>query len=225
MPSISIVCLNNPLGAWDESNLEKGIGGSETAAIGLARLLADNGHFVNVFNDVRHYKTFGNVVYNNKSMLDSGDAQAETWIAWRDPNTLLKLKEKSGRKILWLHDLTPESDLLPFIHLCDKIWVQSLFHRGTYPNIPDDKFVVCPSGIIPRVSTTKRKSNVLCYTSDYNRGLDILLEIWPNYKFKFPHDKLVIAYGRQTQDAVNANFDKARGDTLASRQWEYRWMG
>lgn len=223
MKTVAIYCSRNTLGGFDENSLKKGVGGSETNAILLAKELGKHDHEVVVFNDVAKEKVFGNVIYAPKHM--AGSARADVWIVWRNPEALLDLREKTGRKVLWLHDLMPEESIMPVIHFLDVIWVQSRFHRNQYPNIPDEKFVVQPSGIgfIPVKGPTTRESHLLVYTSDYNRGLDVLLDIWPKYLFAHPHDKLVVAYGTQTQEAIAKQADEARGDTLASKQWQYRW--
>src|SRR3954466_13242112 len=130
MQSVNILCLDNPLGAWDESSLKTGVGGSETAVIGLATILRDKKYGVTVFNDVKSRKAFKSqnsemtCHYEPKSQLDEPRGsfnEADTWIVWRSPKDLLKIKEKDGRKILWLHDLIPESEVMQYMHFCDKI--------------------------------------------------------------------------------------------------------
>lgn len=218
---VNILCLDNPLGAWDESSLQKGVGGSETAVIGLAKIMGENKHEVNIYNDVENIVNFGQVSYFPKTKPFS---PADLWIVWRSPADLLKIRNKSGKKVLWLHDLMPESEVIQYQHFCDKIWVPSYYHRGYYPHIPDDKFFVCPSGLTIMSSNKKRDEHLLCYTSDYNRGLDILLDIWPNYLFAYPNDRLVIAYGTNNQEAQAKGADKVRGDNVASNSWKYRWQ-
>lgn len=221
---VNILCLDNPLGGWTEASLKEGVGGSETAVIGLARLLGDKGHYVTVYNDVTKVTHFGSVAYVPKGHKPESRPDADTWIVWRSPKDLLAIRDRKGRKVLWLHDLVPESEVIQYMHFADTIWVPSLFHRGTYPNIPDEKFAVLPSGMIVHEAKARRDPNLFCYTSDYNRGLDILLDIWPRVLFAYPDSKLVIAYGTQTQEAIARSADKARGDDLASRSWKYRWQ-
>jgi len=45
----------------------------------------------------------------------------------------------------------------------------------------------------------------LVYTSSYDRGLDVLLSMWPEIKKKFPDSTLDIAYGWSVFDQVTAN--------------------
>ncbi len=202
---IAIYCKMN-LTEWDGNSLKTGIGGSETSVILLAEELAKKGHLVFVYNSVKKSRFINNVEY---VPADVTDVTADLWIVWRNPETIADIKHKTGRKVLWLHDLMPEQVLMQWHNLVDTVWVQSKYHREYYPSIEDDRFSVCPSGIqyIP-VSGVERDEKLLVYASDPIRGLETLLNLWPEYKMAFPKDKLVILNDWSTQEKLAARIDE-----------------
>ena len=197
---ISIYC-GNSTEPWNASNLDAGVGGSEQAVIYLSRQLGK----VTVFNSTEEVYIDGQVTY--KPYEGIGKASQETLIVWRTPEAILNLKEvESKKKILWLHDLLKESEVLPFIYFYDVVIVASKFHRNQYPNIPDNLIKVVPLGIdIPSIVAAEggeRDPWKLCYFSAYDRGARVLLEDWTKLKLQFPELTLVIGYGWQTLDKL-----------------------
>lgn len=229
-PSVAIYCNRNTLGAFDEDSLREGVGGSETNAILFARELGNRGHHVKVYNDVERPKRFGMVAYVPKgNVTDKGAiAAADIWVVWRNPEAIKELRGKTGKKVLWLHDLVPENEVLRYSELYDLIWVQSVFHRDFYPSVADSKFMVRPSGIGHFEGKGKRDPNLHVYASNYDRGLDILLQVWPQYLFRFPDAKLVIAYGPQVLEALAKQADERESTEgkkvdIHTRQYGYLW--
>jgi glycosyltransferase involved in cell wall biosynthesis len=104
---------------------------------------------------------------------------------------------KAKRKYLWLHDTIPETNILPFIYIYDKILVLSEFHRMLYPNIPDN--IQITRNAFDKIETkAKRVPLRLFYSSNYDRGLKILLENWTQLKLTYPDITLHVAYGWRT---------------------------
>lgn len=198
---------------WDGNSLGKGIGGSETSLVHLASRLSEN-HLVTVYNDCEKEKLVGEVLYYPFNLLKfppESNLECDTLIVWRSPELLtdprfLGGKSKAKRKILWLHDLIPEVQLLPFIYLYDKIVVQTKYHRSIYPNVPEEKFEYILSGVdmgqIESVPGVDRDPWQLVYASSYDRGLVKVLTNWTRLKLKFPKLTLKIMYGWNTMRAI-----------------------
>lgn len=192
---------------WSPKSQDKGIGGSEEAVIELARLLAKN-HEVTVFNKCGDDEgTYDGIKYENYEYFDN-TVSYNTIILWRNAEFLLKeLKDAKGKKILWLHDTNPEYQILPFIHMIDKIVLASTYHRGLYPHIPSDKFAVQPLGIKTEYFDEKVERNPykIIYASSYDRGLKELLESWSEIKLAVPKAELHVFYGWDTIDKMIAS--------------------
>lgn len=209
---ISLYC-GNSTEPWNASNLTQGIGGSEQAAIYLSRVLGK----VQVFNSTEARFINGDVTYLPYEQI--GEASQDTLIVWRSPENIIKLKDiKAKKKILWLHDLLKEPEVLPFIYFYDLVVVASNFHREQYPNIPDELIKVIPLGIdIPSIEAAasgKRDPWKICYFSAYDRGARVLLEDWTKLKLQFPELTLVIGYGWQTLEKLSGDrqaFDFFKG--------------
>ena len=201
---------------WSPKQQEKGMGGSEEAVVELARLLAKQ-YEVTVFNRCGDDEgTYDGVKYENFEYFE-GDF--DYIILWRNADYLLKeLKDTKGKKILWLHDCNPEHSILPFIHMVDKIVVSSTYHRGLYPNITSDKFLVTPNGIKTEYFDQKVERNPykVIYASSYDRGLKELLECWGEVKLAVSEAELHVYYG---WDTINKMIES--GDTKYTEFKEY----
>lgn len=209
---ITIYC-GKSLEPWGPESLKTGIGGSETAVIHLTNALAHN-HHVRVFNDYpfegfcfADMASHPNTYWSSYQTIDV-QKTTDTLIVWRRPEMILSLSHlKADRKILWLHDLVPELEVLPYIHFYQTIVVSSTFHRDQYPNIPGEKIVVIPLGIDAKaveLSTGVRNPYKICSFSAYDRGIVVLLESWTKYKLMFPDLELVVGYGWHVLEKIAA---------------------
>lgn len=198
---ICIYC-GNSWEEWSPKKADKGIGGSEEAVIELSRLLAKD-HELTVFNRCGDDEgEYNKVKYVNYEYFE-GDF--DVIILWRSPEPLLKeLKDVKGKKILWLHDTNPEVDILPFIHMLDKIVVQTPYHASLYPHVPKNKVYMTPLGVNTKFFDQKveRQPYRLIYASSYDRGLKELLECWQEIKLAVPEAELHIYYGWNTMDKM-----------------------
>ena len=172
---------------WSPMDIEtKGLGGSETAAVRLAEALSELGHTVTVYGQVeqcafkqvgfRHYSTFDPTRFRDGVILS------------RVPH-LLTSSINTPRKVLWMHDtdygpaLTQEA-----ADAADAIFVLSDWHRGhvleTYP-FTEGKLRVTSNAIVPAYfegDAPTRNPQRAIYSSSPDRGLDFLLEIWPEVR-------------------------------------------
>jgi glycosyltransferase involved in cell wall biosynthesis len=140
---------------WDPTSLDRGIGGSETAAIHMAHELAARGHNVNVYADPETPGTYEGVCYRRHEKFAGG--QCDVFIASRAPWAISQFGEvRAPVKLLWVHDVDvgPDSPqmqrhLLAF----DRVLCLSQWHRGhflsQYPGLDPEKVLVTRNGIDP----------------------------------------------------------------------------
>lgn len=208
---------------WDQDSLKRGLGGSETAVVEMARLWSEAGYKVTVYNGVEESKTFGRVTYTNFQDINVADV-FDIFIAWRNPIIASKFNINARKRFLWLHDVPSPLDYPDnVIASYDKIIVLSNHHRNFLPHIPDEKFYISSNGInveaIAKVEKRLTKSGKLnvrephkvFYASSPDRGLEYLLDEWPNVLKEVPDAKLYWAYGWDTFDALR------KGDPVAMK--------
>ncbi len=200
--SIAVFC-GTSAEDWSPESLNKGgIGGSETAVIELTKRFVKHGWKVTVFNQGGHPpegRTFDGVEYQNFWTFNVEDDFDVVWV-WRTP-AFFDYDVKARLKILDLHDvMNPLEFTKERLARMDKIFVKTQYHRSLLPDIPDDKFVIVGNGIdLDRFKGKQEKDPYrFCYTSSPNRGLDLLLKMWPKIKSALPEATLHVYYGWKT---------------------------
>lgn len=193
-PAISFVCPGQ-MTEWSPASVDTGIGGSEEAAVFMARELADRGHWVDVFCNTKEQRVWG-----GKYTADDGKAvepyrehryyitdairpkdSYDVMIGWRSLD-IFKLDWTAKKKILWLHDI-PNAQAWPkeLVEKVDYVLALSEYHREMLESaVPADKLVLSANGLhpdylVPPQNDPKR----VVFTSNPARGLDLLLEVWP----------------------------------------------
>jgi glycosyltransferase involved in cell wall biosynthesis len=176
----------------------RGLGGSETAAYRLSEALSELGYTVTLYGNcdegmmrevmVRDWRTF-----------DPTEPRLAL-ISSRIPE-LFDRPVNAERKLLWAHD-TDWGDRLTEERAgrIDRVLALSHWHRGhlaaRYP-FAADRLAVIRNGITPGFFTSQpapeRERRVL-YTSSPDRGLDLLLEMWPEIRERVPDATLVHTY-------------------------------
>lgn len=181
----------------------KGIGGSETAIIQLAKRMVKLGWNVVVYNNCEAPPegiVVDDVTYRNYWQFNIKDT-FDVIVSWRQP-ALYDYEINARLRCLDLHDVMNPMDFTKErLEQIDKIFVKSKYHRSLFPQIADEKFVVVGNGIeLERfVRDMERDAHRFVYTSSPNRGLDILLEyMWPKIKEKLPDAELHVYYGWDT---------------------------
>lgn len=139
---------------WGPDTLEQGMGGSEEAIIYLSRELAKQGHNVAVFNhrtgplyDRAHLSPISSalgVAYTPWTEINPND-EFDTFVAWRSPAGIENIKAR--RKLVDLHDIIAQETVYAAIPHVDKFLFKSRFHRGLYPEVPDQKVAIIGNGI------------------------------------------------------------------------------
>lgn len=130
---------------WDESSLEKGIGGSETAVIRLSQEWAKLGWKVTVYGDPIKEGTRDGITWLPYTKFNWKDS-FNIFISWRSWG--LSEKIKARKFLVDLHDVFSPVDITKSqIQHVDKFMVKSKYHRGLAPLIDDKKFSVISNGI------------------------------------------------------------------------------
>lgn len=211
---IVIYCGKSVVPFDPTSETSGGIGGSEEAVINLAKLLVDKGWNVTVFGRQNAEGNHDGVLYKHFTEYNPNDAY-DIFISWRMPS-LMTSNINAKKKFLWLHDCTPEESLTADVLAnVDKIFVLSEAHRALYPNVEDDKFFLTGNGINPGHFSEKVERNPMyCInTSAPDRGLEVLLKMWPKIKKEVPEAELHWFYGWET-------FDKLHEGNKEKMQWK-----
>jgi glycosyltransferase involved in cell wall biosynthesis len=194
---------------WSPHSLDTGIGGSETAAIHIARCLKELGHRVRVLSDCKHLAgTYNGVEYIHFEEARKGAIECDVLIVSRQI-AAVDLPIEAKIKILWVHDIHVGAWNAEFerrILKVDKIFCLSKWHRNdclakTYPCLPFEKYHVTRNGIDPSRfggKQPKKIGNRLIYTSSGNRGLDRLLDLFPRIRQEVKDAELHVYYGFDT---------------------------
>lgn len=182
---------------FNPDSVEKGgIGGSEEAVIYLSKELAELGWNVEVYANCGHeVKKYGNVTWKPFWMWNYRDKQDVT-IFWRRPR-FLEYKVNSDKVYLDVHDALSVGEFTEErLELVDKIFFKTKFHRGLYPDIPDDKVAIIPNGMdLSLIPDIEKNQKMLLNTSSPERSMDVLPDLFAEVKKQVPDAKLVWAYG------------------------------
>jgi len=185
---------------------ERALGGSESTVVFMARELARRGHHVQVFCPCERPGEYDKVAYRDLTdfagFVDSGSC--DVFICCRHLRGLTA-PLRSKLNIVWNHDVIVEPvarQLMSLMYKIDRLFVLSEFHKGTFQRrlgVPEDRYVVTRNGvdlalIDEAAEGVERDPNRLLYTSRPERGLDVLLTMWPELKRRRPELKLAIAY-------------------------------
>lgn len=130
---------------WGPSSLDKGIGGSETAVIRLAKEWADAGYRVTVYGDPGEEMGINDGVLYLPYYYFNHKDQFNIFIQWRDNSLAGKIIAK--KFLVDLHDVWHPYSYIEKLDLIDKIVVKSKYQRSLGEGIPDDKFLIISNGI------------------------------------------------------------------------------
>lgn len=194
---------------WADPSVLTGIGGSEEAVIYLSRELVKLGWDVTVFNSCGDFEgDYNGVHYRNYVYFNPND-EHNVCIAWR--NNIFQHGVKAKRRIVWLHDVVPNSwfRTKSEIESVDRLIVLSEAHKSVIPDtFPREKIYVSRNGINLddfELNGVERNPHRMIYTSSYDRGLVHLLEMWPDIKKEVPNAELHCFYGWDTYDKMVKN--------------------
>ena len=226
-PSVVIYC--GP--GWEEWTPdqidEKGLGGSETAVVLLARELVRKGMRVTVYAPAEG--VWGGVVYRHWSKFNPA-AGCWAFVSWRNPR-IFDNEVAAVRKVLWIHD-TDYRELLTEERAAkvDSVWAMSEWHRGhlleVYPFL-EDKVLVVGNGIDPSrfVGQESRKLTKTVYSSSPDRGLEQALTYWPKIREAVPEAELHVFYDWVNYDLMRGPADYKHKIVQMAAQDGVIWRG
>ena len=211
---------------WNEEDLNTGLGGSESAVVNITKEF-DKSNEIYVCGYVKE-GVFDNVSYIKENKLQNmlDNTEFAVIIISRFINFLSEYKNiKCNKLILSLHDTdilctsynTDKKYLLKeYINYIDKVIVLTEYHKSVicykYP-ILKDKFVIINNGINPSQFPKQidKIKNKFIYTSCSSRGLERLLELWPNILKHIPNATLDIS---SYENFPKDNFDYGLLNTI-----------
>jgi len=207
--SIAIYVGQSPLGIWGPWSMDEGgIGGSEEAVIRLSRLLVELEWEVTVYGcPGEQAGTYDGVHWKQYWEMNAQD-EFDVLISWRAIH-FYDYEFKARKKYVWFHDIVPEAEITKErVKNFDRAIFVSKYHseRPEFKNIPDSKKVISANGIDPalfKAPKVKRDPHRCIYMSANERGLRVLLDIWPDVKKAIPKAKLDVYYGWHSFDAIN----------------------
>jgi glycosyltransferase involved in cell wall biosynthesis len=205
--------------AWSPLSVKQGIGGSEEAVINMSRELAKLGWLIDVYCSCDAPGNYDGVEYHNYWEYDK-QVKADIFIVWRNHSYIEYAPEKS-RAFMWLHDVQRYDDWNDErLARLEKIFPLSKFHRNLLSKFPDNKFYITRNGILPsHFQVEKKKELFACvYASSPDRGLEMLLDVWPEIYKAYPKSVLNVLYGfSKNADEIN----KANPNWLP---WKYKMI-
>lgn len=204
---------------WDPNTPNTtGIGGSETAAIEMARHLAKSGHDVTVYGDLpgKNSVDFDGVHYAHYSQARAPIA-CDVFVSSRAPAVMMNPDDvRAVVKLLWVHDVgvgDPSPEMERWLLRFDRVLCLSQWHRSTflqvYPFVDPARVLVTRNGVDPMRfdGPMPAKHNRLVFSSSPNRGLPTLLHNFDFVRQRVPDAELHIFYGFDCWE----KFARARG--------------
>ena len=176
---------------WGEDG-RIGVGGAELSLLTMCEEWTKRGHEVVLFNNPKelHASPFEQRAVGNFSPYDKRDIL----IIFRSPTD--KVNEATGRKFWWSHDQQTSGNFAEFSKCVDQVVCVSQFHVDYFKM----RYGINNAVIIENPVRTQdyagkkleRIPNRFLFASVPDRGLKILLDIWPEIKTAFQDASLVI---------------------------------
>jgi glycosyltransferase involved in cell wall biosynthesis/2-polyprenyl-3-methyl-5-hydroxy-6-metoxy-1,4-benzoquinol methylase/tetratricopeptide (TPR) repeat protein len=202
------------------------VGGSEEAIIHLAPRLAKLGSTVTVYTNTGDHDLFSPTPRSDLLVKDnvrwepierfSPDADRDALILWRNSTILEQpgFKDAKGAKIVWLHDAVMDSPTA--LTKADTVMCVSGTHErfmrkeaGKYEGEINWRHIqngVDPASF-PEPNEEERDPRRAIYMSSPDRGLELLLDMWPEILLGQPKASLHIYYGFGTAQRMARSMD------------------
>ncbi len=192
---------------WSPKSLDTtGIGGSETAAVCMARELTKIGHKVTVLSqcgDMEGQYDGVNYAHFERATKHPEDFPSDIFISSRHPH-VFEFPFKYKASFVWAHDIHvghPTAKLGQQLLKVDRFFCLSNWHKEffleTYPFLYKDRIIVTKNGIDLNYfkELPQKEGNKLIYSSSPDRGLERLLDLFPRIRAEVPDAELHIYYG------------------------------
>jgi glycosyltransferase involved in cell wall biosynthesis len=200
----------------DESPTLAWLRGSEIAIIWISRELVKLGHDVHIFSPDSSHVCEDKVTYHKQELLqgwlNENNHEHTRLIVWRYVNFFIDYmvpNEFKGKIVLWLHDYTLQpawqgkrltndgSTLISNVkqHIWKTVCVSE--HQAARVRKFLNPVNVIGNGLIPEMfqrTINKKIAGRCVWTSAWNRGLKVLLDIWPEIQKKYTEATLHV-YG------------------------------
>lgn len=198
-------CRIPNLKPWDPDTIQTGITGSEEAVIYVSEKLAKLGVRVFVYGDPpagsKHSLPEANPRYI--SLQGGYDGPLDVAISWRMPHIGPFLKQRAKKVFFWPEDICNIRLEKECIDALDGVLWISEWQRQQWVSINPELGVfraIFGNAINPEeFHPVKERANPYSciYGSNYARGLEVLIDLWPAVKEEFPKASLDIYYGWQ----------------------------
>ena len=204
--SIGICTSKIVYGVWDPDKTKTGLTGSEEAVVYVSEKLAQLGYEVHVFADVPPDSPYAEANKNPRYIpIDNLQLTPhDILISWRMPTIGPMLRPFAKKLFFWPHDLCSQKLSQQEIDAFDDVLWLSHSQRAQWCAVNPGfaKFTtIIGNGINPEQfhAIEEKQNPYSCiYASSYDRGLQVLLNIWPAVKKQFPKATLDIYYGWQS---------------------------
>lgn len=232
MTKLSVTFID-PLGLkyHGDTLMERGLGGSESAVICMARELCKLGMDVTVFNNCEKEGYYDRVMYADiKSLEENNFYSTDVLIVSRTVEPFVQpqfdnLRKSAKLKILWMHDTFCGGDQmvedLTVFGAIDEIFTLSDFHTSYVGNcwhggnrrnfeVLRNKIWQTRNGIniYGTFDLSQKDPNAFVYNASVGKGMKPLLNnIWPQIKAGIPEAHLTVVGGYYKADKADG-FEK-----------------
>jgi glycosyltransferase involved in cell wall biosynthesis len=195
------------------------MGGSETAAMEMSRLLTARGNRVRLYGDCAGIEgTFSGVEYIHYSKFK--DLSCDVLMISRRPSAVDAPGIERKATLCWVHDIHCGPDLTHERALkIDKFLTLSNWHKdfffSQYDFLHPSQVSVTRNGInLSRFNLAiPRNPHRAVYSSSPDRGMEVAVRSWNLVRKRIPDAELHIYYGFQTWEACIGN-DQNQRDTV-----------
>ena len=210
-PDKSICFYTSPLPeVWHPKTIEKdGSGGAEICVMELAKRFAADGWRSVVFGTPGEYAG----IYDGVEYWDSKEflphEPFKVFVSSRAPAPF-EVELNAQLKLLWMHDVNIGEDLKHVQDVPDQIigltdW--HVNHMNKLYGIDKSKLAILPNGINLDRFTVDRSDDPsnevkFIWSSSPDRGLDVLLGLWPTIRSRYPEAELHVYYGWNMIDKI-----------------------
>jgi len=216
---LDIVFYTEGLPFDGQAPFERSLGGSESAVVFMARELARRGHKVRVFCSCERPGRYDGVDYEDLTEWPEF-VELRTCDVFVCARFLrgLTAPVRSRVNVVWNHDLLPKDaaqQMASLMYKVDRLFVLSEFHQAAFQRrltLPEDQYLVTRNGVDleltdEAIAEVERDPDRVLYTSRPERGLEVLLTLWPELKRRRPSLKLAVAfYENPGPDAYMAEY-------------------
>jgi glycosyltransferase involved in cell wall biosynthesis/tetratricopeptide (TPR) repeat protein len=194
---------------WHPVTLEQnGAGGAETCIMKLAPMFQADGWRTVVFGTPGSYRGVheGVEYWNSEEFLPT-----EEFTVFVSSRSYVPFEHnlRSKANFLWLHDVNIGNVDVNTINKADAVFGLTNWHAEHIQKLyklNKNKIKVVPNGVdfsrFPVENWKEKNKKRVIYSSSPDRGLDILLSLWPLVKQRYPDIELHIYYGWDIIDKI-----------------------